>query len=67
MLLGVGVSKVFFGQFKKGELRDKKLVEFSIKSRQSLSWPPLSEFSGTAPETASESDFSYLELSGVNS
>ena len=28
---------VYFGQFKKGELRDKKLVEFSIKSRRSLS------------------------------
>ena len=46
---------------------------FSIKhmggfrGRPSEPRPPLSEFSGTAPETASESDFSYLELSGVNS
>ena len=58
---------MYFGQFKKGELRDKKLVELSITSRQSLSRPPLSEFSGSASERASESDFSYLELSGVNS
>ena len=28
---------MYFGQFIKGELRDKKLVEFSIKSCQSLS------------------------------
>ena len=67
---------MYFGQFQKGELRDKKICRIFHKKPSVIvparnvdvvvSRPPLTEFSGSSPERASESDFSYLELSGVN-